>query len=85
MFYPPHGCLQDHAGMESLPPLLTVKELKELLGAERVGREALYAFARKFGVRFGKRYLIPRQVVLALVEGRLEELEKTPGVEARGR
>ncbi|AFV75133.1 hypothetical protein Theos_0048 [Thermus oshimai JL-2] len=67
------------------PKLLTVAELREVLGPDRVGRDLAYAIARRYGVRLGKRLLVPLRVVEAIAEGRMEELEKTPGVEARGR
>ncbi|GAA6764046.1 MULTISPECIES: hypothetical protein [Thermus] len=44
-----------------------------------------YAIARRYGVRLGRRLLVPLRVAEAIAEGRMEELEKTPGVEARGR
>lgn len=65
--------------------LLKVEEVRRLVGEDRLGRDAAYALARRYGVRLGKRLLVPSRVVEALLEGRLEELEKTPGVEARGR
>ncbi|MGC8968103.1 MAG: hypothetical protein ACP5JV_07260 [Thermus sp.] len=66
--------------------LLTVEELRRVVGKDRLGRDAAYALARRYGVRLGKRLLVPSRVVEALLEGRLEELgAKTPGVEARGR
>lgn len=43
-----------------------------------------YAIARRYGVRLGKRLLVPSRVVEAILEGRLEELE-TPGMGPRGR
>lgn len=55
-------------------PLLTVEEIRSLIGFERLGRDAAYAIARRYGVRLGKRLLVPRRVVEALLEGRLEEL-----------
>jgi hypothetical protein len=36
-------------------------------------------------VKLGKRLLVPYRVVEAILEGRLEELEKTPEVGPRGR
>jgi hypothetical protein len=36
-------------------------------------------------VKLGKRLLVPYRVVEAILEGRLEELEKTPRGEAWGR
>ncbi|MGC8905504.1 hypothetical protein [Thermus sp.] len=67
------------------PRLLTVAEFRQLIGEKIVGRDLAYALARRYGVRLGKRLLIPMRVAHAFLEGRLEELEKTPGVEARGR
>lgn len=61
--------------MEDLPLMLTIPELQRLIGRKRAGRDALYQLARRHGVRLGKRLLIPRRVVLALLEGRLDELE----------
>lgn len=59
---------------------MTVAEVRRLIGYERVGRGAVYAVARKHGVRLGKRLLLPRRVVEDLLEGRLslEPDEKTP-------
>jgi len=55
------------------PCLLTVEEFWEGLGRNRVGRDAVYTLARKYGVRIGKRILIPSRVLEALLEGRLPE------------
>jgi len=65
--------------------LLTVQELRDYLGRDKIGRDLAYALARKYGLKLGKRFLVSLRVAVALAEGRLEELEKTPGVEARGR
>ena len=62
--------------MNDLPPLLTIQEVRRLIGRERVGRDALYRVFRVHGVRLGKRFLLPRAQVEALLEGRLTE-EKT--------
>ncbi len=64
--------------MEQLPFLMTLGEVHRLVGHTRVGRDALYAVARRYGVKLGKRYLFPRRVVEALLEGRLDELDKNP-------
>lgn len=61
--------------MENIPLLMSVGELHRLIGYERIGRDAIYQIARKHGVRLGKRLLVPRRVVEALLEGRLDELE----------
>jgi hypothetical protein len=53
--------------------LLTVEELREILGKDRVGRDAVYRLARRYGIRLGRRFLIPARVVEALLEGRLPE------------
>ena len=65
--------------------LLTVEEVRRLIGKDRLGRDAAYALARQHGVRLGKRLLVPSRVVEALLEGRLEEREKAPGPPPRGR
>ncbi|WP_448569239.1 hypothetical protein [Thermus sp.] len=61
--------------------------MRRLVGKDRLGRDAAYALARRYGVRLGKRLLVPSRVLAALLEGRLAELEETPGpgVEGRGR
>lgn len=59
--------------MDDLPPLLTVQEVRRLIGHKRVGRAALYRIFRAHGVRLGNRLLLPRAKVLLLLEGRLEE------------
>ncbi|GIW32873.1 hypothetical protein [Meiothermus sp.] len=61
--------------MNELPPLLTIEEVRRLIGRHRVGRDQLYKLARQYGMALGKRYLMPRRVVVALLEGRLDELE----------
>jgi hypothetical protein len=65
--------------------LLKVEEVRQLIGEDRLGRDAAYALARRYGVKLGKRLLVPYRVVEAILEGRLEELEKTPEVGPRGR
>ena len=62
------------------PGLLTVREVWEAIGKDRVGRDAVYALARRHGIRLGKRLLVPRRVVEDLLEGRLPELEAPRGV-----
>lgn len=64
--------------------LLTVKEFREFLGNDRVGRDVAYALARKYGVKLGRRFLVPFRVAEAIAEGRLDELEKNPRGGARG-
>jgi hypothetical protein len=62
------------------PRLLTVAEFRQLVGEKIVGRDLAYALARRYGVRLGKRLLIPMPVAQALLEGQLEELtdQKAP-------
>jgi hypothetical protein len=62
------------------PRLLTVAEFRQLVGEKIVGRDLAYALARRYGVRLGKRLLIPMRVAQALLEGQLEELtgQKAP-------
>jgi hypothetical protein len=65
---------------------LNAREAKEALEAalgQRVGRDYVYALMRRYGTRLGRwRYIIPRDVLMRLVEeGRLglEDVdEKTP-------
>lgn len=56
--------------------LLTIRELREFLGEDRVGRDLAYRLARKYGIRLGRRLLVPTRVADAIAEGRLEEVEK---------
>ena len=56
--------------------LLTVKELETRL---RIGRDAAYGLARRYGLKLGKAWRIPARVVEALEDGRYSELE---GLEA---
>lgn len=65
--------------MSDLPPLMTLQEVRRLIGRERVGRDALYRVFRVHGLRLGKRLLLPRAKVLLLLEGNLEadDEEKT--------
>jgi len=56
---------------QDLPVLLTVVEFRRLVGRERMGRDVAYRLARKYGTQLGKRYLIPRAVAVAIIEGRL--------------
>jgi len=62
------------------PQLLTVAEFRKLVGEKIVGRDLAYALARRYGLRLGKRLLIPMRVAQALLEGQLEELtdQKAP-------
>jgi hypothetical protein len=62
------------------PRLLKVAEFRKLVGEKIVGRDLAYALARRYGVRLGKRLLIPMRVAQALLEGQLEELtdQKAP-------
>lgn len=71
-------------GMMGRARLLTVEEVWDAIGRDRIGREALYKFCRTHGVKIGRRFLVPAAKVEALLEGRLDELEKTPRGGARG-
>ena len=54
--------------------LLSVSEATKLLREIGVGEEATYALARKYGVRLGKRYYLPRALVEGLLAGDPETL-----------
>ena len=56
--------------------LLTVRQVEARL---RVGRDAAYSLARRFGLKLGKAWRIPLRVVEALEEGRFKELEELAG------
>jgi hypothetical protein len=69
--------------MNGLHPPLTIKEFRELIGPDKIGRDLAYELARRFGFRLGKRLLIPRHVAEAIIEGRLQDLEQE--LKERGR
>ena len=71
---------------------LNVREAKEALEevlGHRVGRDYVYALMRRYGTRLGRwRYIIPRDVLIRLVEeGRLalEDPDDNPPRGAGGR
>lgn len=64
--------------------LLTVTELRQFLGKDKVGRDLAYALARRYGIKLGRRLLVPLRVAEAILDGRLEEVEKTLHGGARG-
>lgn len=70
-------------GMSGFTGPLTVKELRELIGPDKIGRDLAYELARRYGFRLGKRLLIPRHVVEAILNGRLQDLEQE--LKERGR
>ena len=53
--------------------LLTVRQVEARL---RIGRDAAYSLARRYGLKLGKAWRIPVRVVEALEEGRFTELEE---------
>lgn len=63
-------------GMNGLNSLLTVKELRELIGVDKIGRDLAYELARRYGFRLGKRLFIPRRIAEAILNGRLEDLDQ---------
>ncbi|RIH88894.1 hypothetical protein Mlute_00501 [Meiothermus luteus] len=56
---------------EKLPPLLNLSQLREVLGPQLVGRDAAYRLMRKYGIRLGRGYVLPRTVLEALLSGGL--------------
>ncbi|WP_448377356.1 hypothetical protein [Fervidobacterium sp.] len=63
--------------------LLTVKELREALGRDRVSDHTAYALARVYGVRLGKRLLVPAHVVEMVLRGEFDH--ERVNLEARKR
>jgi hypothetical protein len=63
--------------------LLTVKELREALGRDRVTDHTAYALARVYGVRLGKRLLVPAHVVEMVLRGEFDQ--ERVNLEARKR
>ena len=63
--------------------LLTVKELREALGRDRVSDHTAYALARIYGVRLGKRLLVPAHVVEMVLRGEFDQ--ERVNLEARKR
>lgn len=62
--------------------LLTVAEMRDLVGKNRLGRPTAYRIARLYGIRLGRRLLVPAWVVEALLDGRLDGFR---AVEKEGR
>lgn len=67
--------LRHHECMNAERRFYTADELRDALGRGLVGRDLSYELARKYGLRLGKRLLVPARVVEALLEGRLADLE----------
>ena len=63
--------------------LLTVRELREALGRDRVSDHTAYALARIYGVRLGKRLLVPAHVVEMVLRGEFDQ--ERVNLEARKR
>ena len=63
--------------------LLTVKELWEALGRDRVSQHTAYALARIYGVRLGRRLLVPPHVVEMVLRGEFDQ--ERVNLEARKR
>jgi hypothetical protein len=63
--------------------LLTVKELREAIGRDRVSDHTAYALARVYGVRLGKRLLVPAHVVEMVLRGEFDQ--ERVNLEARKR
>ena len=59
-------------GMKEMPPLLTIEEVREIIGKDRVGQRALYKIFRAHGVRLGRRLLLPRAKLELLLAGLLD-------------
>ncbi len=55
--------------------LLTVREFRELIGPDKIGRDTAYQLVRKYGIRIGRRLFMPRRKAEAIIEGRWEDLE----------
>jgi hypothetical protein len=63
--------------------LLTVKELREAIGRDRVSDHTAYALARVYGVRLGRRLLVPAHVVEMVLRGEFDQ--ERVNLEARKR
>jgi len=58
--------------LNELPHLLTVKQLREVVGPEILGRDEAYRLARTYGLKLGRKLVVPRRVVVALLQGELK-------------
>lgn len=56
--------------IKNLPPDVLAFSPKALIGMLPLGRHAIYALARRIGIRSGRRLLIPRQALEAWLSGR---------------
>ena len=63
--------------------LLTVKELREAIGRDRISDHTAYALARIYGVRLGRRLLVPAHVVEMVLRGEFDQ--ERVNLEARKR
>lgn len=52
--------------------LYTIRELREQVGEDVLGKHAAYALARVYGFRLGRKYLVPGWVVENLFAGKLD-------------
>ena len=72
--------------MNELPPLVTIQEVRRLIGRGRVGRRTLYRIFRAHGVRLGNRLFLPRAKVELLLAGLLDDNPPDePGKTSEGR
>ena len=58
--------------LNELPHLLTVKQLREVVGPEILGRDEAYRLARTYGLKLERKLVVPRRVVVALLQGELK-------------
>jgi len=63
--------------------LLKVKELREVVGRDRLSDHTAYALARIYGVRLGRRLLVPAHVVEMVLRGEFDQ--ERVNLEARKR
>ncbi|WP_081477214.1 hypothetical protein [Thermus sp. CCB_US3_UF1] len=54
--------------------LLSVKDLREELGEDLIGRDTAYKIARQLGIKLGRRWLVPREVLEQIKRGQIKKL-----------
>lgn len=51
--------------------LFTIEEARQLVGPNLLGRDTAYRFAKKHGIRLGRRWVIPASKLEALLTGEI--------------
>ncbi|RIH87791.1 hypothetical protein Mrose_01186 [Calidithermus roseus] len=58
---------------ENMPPLITLAHLRKIVGPDILGRDKGLQLMQQHGFRLGRRYVLPRTKLEALLRGALPE------------